>query len=255
LKRSGEGLVSGRSPSIRSVTDWLKLLAGFAAGFALIHYVGGLLGSDRGQAGVLIALLVIAALAAAECLLFRRRVFPSLGALGLGTPNARGMAAAVVVGLLLLAVLPVLAQANGVALVLRPEWPWLLVGLLAQAGIAEEALFRGYLFRHLHEGRPFWRAASLSMVPFVAVHLPFFAWFAWPVALASILLAAAISFPLAHLFVLGGSTIWPPALVHFIVQGAIKMIVIPEDVPFLPIAWIVTSALVPYLAFAFRRAG
>jgi membrane protease YdiL (CAAX protease family) len=255
LKGSGEGPVNGCSPATWSFVDWLKLLAGFAVVFALIQYVGGVLGSDRGQAGILIGLLVIAALAAAECLLFRKRVPSSLRALGLGPPDRRGMAAAAVVGLLLLALLPVITRASGAPLALRPEWPWLLVGLFAQAGIAEEALFRGYLFRHLHEGRPFWRAASLSMLPFVAVHLPFFLWFSWPVALASILLSAAISFPLAHLFVLAGSTIWPPALVHFIVQGAIKLIVIPDDMLLLPVAWIVASALVPYSAFAFRRTG
>ena len=49
-----------------------------------------------------------------------------------------------------------------------------LPGLFAQAGIAEELLFRGYLFGHLREGRSFWRAALLSMPPFLAVHLLLF---------------------------------------------------------------------------------
>jgi membrane protease YdiL (CAAX protease family) len=40
--------------------------------------------------------------------------------------------------------------------------------------VAEEVLFRGYLFGHLRRGRSFWRAAVLSMLPFVCVHLLLF---------------------------------------------------------------------------------
>jgi len=79
-------------------------------------------------------------------------------------------------------------------------------------------LFRGYLFGHVREGRPFWRAATVSCAPFVAVHLFMFLTLPWPIALASVLLAAILSFPLAYLFELGGRTIWAPAFLHFIVQ-------------------------------------
>jgi membrane protease YdiL (CAAX protease family) len=40
-----------------------------------------------------------------------------------------------------------------------PGWTLLVGGLFAQAGIAEEVLFRVYLFRHIREGRAFWPAA------------------------------------------------------------------------------------------------
>jgi hypothetical protein len=49
------------------------------------------------------------------------------------------------------------------------------------------------------------------MLPVVGVHLLLFLWMEWPVALASLLLSAVLSFPLARLFELGGNTIWGPA--------------------------------------------
>ena len=47
----------------------------------------------------------------------------------------------------------------------------------------------------------------------------------WPIAVASVLLAIIISFPLAYLFELGGDTIWAPAILHFVIQATVKVIV------------------------------
>jgi hypothetical protein len=44
---------------------------------------------------------------------------------------------------------------------------------------------------------------------------------------------------------------WPPALVHFVVQGAIKVIVDPGDL--LPVAWMAASAALPLLVFLAPR--
>jgi membrane protease YdiL (CAAX protease family) len=66
---------------------------------------------------------------------------------------------------------PLFARATATPLAARDGWPLLLPGLFAQGGIAEECLFRGYLFGHLRRERSFWRAAWLSVPPFVAVHL------------------------------------------------------------------------------------
>jgi len=82
-------------------------------------------------------------------------------------------------------------------------------------------------------------------MPFVAVHL---ATLEWPVALAAVLLSTILSFPLARLFELGGNTIWAPALLHFVVQGAIKVVELRGDTG-LPIVWMAASALVPWLVF------
>ncbi len=74
-------------------------------------------------------------------------------------------------------------------------WLRLVPGLFAQAGLAEEMLFRGYLFRHLRAGRSFARAAWAAAGPFAAVHLVLFLTMPWPVALAAVGLAVVLSFP------------------------------------------------------------
>jgi membrane protease YdiL (CAAX protease family) len=111
-------------------------------------------------------------------------------------------------------------------------------------------LFRGYLFGRVRRERSFWPAAGLAALPFVVVHFHLFAIFPWPVALASVLLALILSFPLAYLFELGGSTIWPPALLHFTVQGALKVLDLGGDA-LLPLIWIGASVAIPYLVFLF----
>jgi membrane protease YdiL (CAAX protease family) len=154
--------------------------------------------------------------------------------------------------LLLLVVIPIYAAAlRGGLLAAHPGWLWLLPGLFAQSGIAEEALFRGYLFGRLRCGRSFWRAALLATVPFALVHLILFATMAWPVALAAVLLSIVLSFPLARLYELGGNTIWAPALLHFTVQGAIKVLEVPGDTT-LPLVWMAAAAVIPFLVFLVR---
>ena len=227
---------------------WLKLLAGTAVVFALFHGLAHALGSDRGQAGIIVAAAVVAALVAIECTAFRQTPAGALRSLGFGRPTTAGILTALGLCLLLLAVLPVHAVVGGAPLASYPGWLWLLPGLFAQAGIAEEALFRGFLFGRLRHGRTFWRAATLAAVPFVLVHLVLFATMPWPVALASVLLSTIISFPLARLFELGGHTIWAPALLHFTVQGAIKVVEIPSGSA-LPLVWMAASAIIPFAVF------
>jgi membrane protease YdiL (CAAX protease family) len=127
-----------------------------------------------------------------------------------------------------------------------------LPGLFAQAGIAEEVLFRSYLFGQVRVGRTFWRAAALSMLPFVSVHLILFFSMAWPIALASVLLAVAISFPLAYLFELGGKTIWAPALLHFVIQATVKLLLFSHGAESFALAWMAASAIVPLLVFTVK---
>ena len=90
---------------------------------------------------------------------------------------------------------PAYAAWHGASVVAFPGWVWLLPGLFAQAGIAVEALFRGYLFGRLRRSRSFWRAAALATAPFVVVHLILFATMPWPIALAAVLLSVILSFP------------------------------------------------------------
>ncbi len=239
-------------PSAFGEDAWVPLLVGLAVVFALFHGLAHAAGSDRGQAGLLVAAAVILALLAVERTLFRVPPAAALKSLGLGRPAIMGLAVAAGLSILLLAVIPGYAALRGTSRAIYPGWMWLLPGLFAQAGIAEEALFRGYLFRRLRGGRTFWNAAGLAAVPFILVHLSMFATLPWPVALAAVLLSTIIAFPLAHLFELGGNTIWAPAVLHFTVQGAIKIMEVPGDQA-LPLVWMIAAAVVPFGAFLVRR--
>ena len=194
---------------------------------------------------------MVSAILSCECILFGNKLRDAARRIGLASPLPAGVVAAGVCSFILLLLFPVYALQTGASLTLLPNWYLLLPGLFAQAGIAEETLFRGYLFGHLRAGRPFWRAAFLSMLPFVAVHLFMFQTMPFPIALAAVGLAVVTSFPFAHLYELGGNTIWAPALLHFVVQGAIKVVVVgdAQDTMF-PLVWMAGSAVVPWLVFA-----
>jgi membrane protease YdiL (CAAX protease family) len=197
---------------------------------------------------------VVAATLAVERLLFGPRVFDAARTLGLGAPRAKALLAVAIIGALLLLVVCLFAKVSGASLSFFPGWISLVPGLFAQAGVAEEILFRGYLFGHLRRGRTFWRAAAISMLPFVGVHLLMFLTMPWPIALAAVLLAVVLSFPLAHLFELGGATIWAPALLHFIIQGTVKVVVVSGAADFsFPLVWMLASALLPWLSLLLAR--
>jgi membrane protease YdiL (CAAX protease family) len=230
----------------------VKLAAGVIAIFVLLHGSALALGSLRGESGVAVGALVVLASLLAQQALAHQPVRAAVGAIGLSRPTRRSLWAAAGVGVILLAVIPAYALATGAQPTMYRGWMWLLPGLFAQGGIAEEVLFRGYLFGNLRRRHAFWRAAMLSAGPFVAAHLLLFATMSWPLALASTLLALVASFPLAHLFEVGGFTIWAPALVHFIMQGAVKVVDMSGAPPSYPLAWVLACALVPWLAFAVR---
>ena len=240
--------------SIRHPSDWLRLLLGLILVFALFHWSADALGSDRGQSGVIVGALVVAATIAVERAVFGQPVRSSIRRLGLGRPRATGLAAAGAVVLLIWCVALVFVLVRGASATLVPGWAWLVPGLFAQGGIAEEILFRGYLFGHLRRGRPFWRAAGLSMPPFVAVHLLLFLTMPWPIALAALTLSVVLSFPLAHLFELGGHTIWAPALLHFVIQATVKVVVVSGDsASVFPLVWMAASAVLPMFVLLISR--
>ena len=227
----------------------LPFLGALFAIYLLFDRLATALGSNRGQAGLVVCGVVVAATLAAQAWIFRQRPVEAARWLGLGRPVARGVLVAVGISALLLLVIPLFARVRGVPVV--PLWDGFrhVPGLFAQAGIAEETLFRGYLFHNLRATHSFWRATGLALVPFAAVHLVLFATMSWPVALAALLLALAVTPPMAKLFELGGNTIWAPAILHFVIQGAIKLVELPGAAPLFPIVWMAAAATIPWLAF------
>jgi len=228
-------------------------LAGFVALWLLLDRSAAALGSGRGEWGGAIALAVVAVAVTIEMIGRPGGARDALRRLGFVAPNARAMLAALVLSVAMLAALALFARAAHIDVTLLPAWPVLALGMLLQGGVAEEAVFRGFLFRRFREARPFWRAALISAGPFIAVHLLLFATMDFAVALAAVLLAVAISFPLAWLFERAGNSVWPPALVHGVVQVGIKVIDAGEGFAVLALVWMGVCALAPWALFLVLR--
>ncbi len=173
--------------------------------------------------------------------------------LGLGIPRLRGLTAACASCASLAIAQTAFVTASGAVVTYDAVSLLLLAGLFAQGGVAEETLFRGYLFGDLRRRFPFWRAWFASMIPFVAVHLFLFLTMPWPVAMASVLLAATTSIPLSHLYELGGRTIWPPAMLHFTIQSVPKIFIPADSARWtFPLTWMAVCGTLPLLVLLIR---
>jgi membrane protease YdiL (CAAX protease family) len=238
----------------RASPGLLAILAGFALLYTIHVTTTNLTNSLYGEYGLLACALALATALVVERLAFGRGPLAALRALGLGRPGRRALAAAALIALLMVATWPLYAVATGKALALRSDWLWLAIGIVAQYGIAEEVIFRGYLFGHLRAGRTFRRALLISTLVFAAAHLPLLATNGLPVAVGAIALAVISSLPFVWLFELGGATIWAPVIVHaaahtpkLLAPGTLDMTA--------ELAWIGVVMVVPYLAFALLRRG
>lgn len=234
-----------------------RVYAGTLLVYVLFHATALGLNSNFGEWGVLVALVVGAATVGAVIMLPVETASAPLDrvrGLGLGYPPWSSVAVAVGIGALMLAYYPIAAAATGTTISLREEWYVFVPGLFAQAGIAEELLFRGYLFGQLRQKRTFWRAALVAMPPFAIAHLALFATMEPMVAGMALLLSVVVAIPLARLYDLGHSTIWAPAVVHFVVQAAPKLVIVPEEAMMpMSVGWMGVALLAPWLVFAIER--
>lgn len=236
------------------VREFVKLTAGFVAIYLILERTAAETNSLFGEYGALICALVVVTTLLVERLLFGRSPRQALGALGLGRPSRRGLLVALLVSLALLAYVPIFVFVTGQPVTLREGWLWIALGVFFQGGIAEELLWRGYLFRHLRATRSFWRAAAIAMIFMVAQHALLLWTLPLPIAIAALAVALATSFSFAHLFEVGGNTVWGVALLHCMIQGTLKVVVIPETY-LMPaqMGWMAVSVIVPYLVFVVRR--
>ncbi len=232
--------------------QWLKLLMSLLSIFALFHWTADVLGSDRGQFGIYVGSLVVIVLIFAEKALFGKSFKDAVKSIGLAIPNMTGLLIAAAISVIMLLTIFIFASVMNTTPEFYPNWYWLVPGLFFQAGIAEEGLFRGYVFGRFAEKFPFWEAAALALVPFFIVHL--FLLFTLPLAIAtaSILLSLVIAFPLARAYNLCGNTIWGAALIHFTVQAGVKLTVFDSDFSILfSFVWMAVCAFVPYVVFLY----
>jgi membrane protease YdiL (CAAX protease family) len=226
------------------------VFAGVVVLYLILDRSAWALQSFRGEWGLVVGALTVAAALVVEWAVSRRKPPASAIALGLGISRAESLWFAIVCSVLMIALIPVYCVAMGLPLSLRDGWWWLALGIFAQAGIAEETVFRGFLFRHVREGRSFWRAAMIAAVPFVIVHLMLF-WTMEPIlAAVSLAVALSLTFPFAAIYERAGNSIWPSAILHAVIQGAIKLVVVPDE-SFIQLAviWMVVTSIVPWSVF------
>lgn len=232
----------------------MRVAIAFVLLYLALDRLAAWLGSTRGEWGLVVCAVVLALAVLAEIWLTRARVGESLRALGLGAPNSGALLAGAGLSALLLACLPLFATLAGVPLELRDHAAWLALGMFAQGGVAEETLFRGFMYRHLRSSHTFWRAAGLSALPFAAAHVPLFWSLDVGVALLALGMAIAWSFPLAWLFDRAGRSIWPGAILHGAMQGGIKLVADGDaGFPSLALAWLTLGLAAPWALFVLRE--
>lgn len=236
-------------------SDLTRTTLCFVLIWLLFDRLASALGSLKGEAGLLVCAIVLSATVACEWVLGRRPLREIAFGLGLRRPHAPALMWTAVLVLAMAAAILVSAGVRGFSLALVPSAAWFALGIFAQGGVAEEVLFRGFLFRRLRATRPFWRAAWVAAIPFVGVHMLLFLTMDFATALAAVLLAVSLSFPLAWLFEASGNSIWPPAIVHAVIQGVPKVVASADAGAGLIITWIAISGTTSWLLLLLPRRG
>jgi membrane protease YdiL (CAAX protease family) len=188
-----------------------------------------------------------------ERLFFKRAPLDALYVLGYKRLNLPSFVVAGCITLVALGFFPIFTLVTGAAVTLKSNWWWILIGAIALNGIAEETLFRGYVFGGLRRaGLSFARAGFISLLVFAAVHLLLFIQNPFIIALLGTLVAITSAYPMAYLFEKGNNTLWGPVLLH-VSTHAIRLVDIAEPYYMTAlVAWMALQIGAPFLVFAFR---
>jgi membrane protease YdiL (CAAX protease family) len=181
----------------------------------------------------------VGATLAAERLLFSRTWRQAWQAVGFVQARLTALIIALLVSLPMWLFLPLLAWLQNTPIQLQPDWPALLVGVILVNGITEEVLHRGFVFGHLQQEYSFVRAAMLSALLFAAQHLYLVFSIGWTSGLASVVLAALLTFPLVYIYARGGNSLGGPAILHTSSNAPMIILALPQS--------FVASVLVPYM--------
>lgn len=229
---------------MKSHVQTIPFLLAFILLFTLFYGMSMLISSlDWTWARILICLVTVSGVTIAWGLLRKSSFTASFREVGFGVPDRRVTGMAIVISVIMLAFFPIYSALSNVNLPLQSNWFWILIGIIAGVGIAEETLFRGFVFNFLRRGRTFWKAATLSMFLFGAMHLFLLLWLPAPIAIAAILLAILAAYPTAYLFEVSKQTIWPSAILHTTAL-ATNLFEIPADrIISLSLMWVGVVAL------------
>ncbi len=236
----------------RDTVNWVRLLGGFVLLYAVLKGAATALHSTLGEAGVIVGALVLLIALAVRSVLFSQSPRASWHKLGMDKPALPGLLVAIAISAVMLGAAAAYLQTVGYDSI-RPHAAWLALGIFAQAGIAEEVVFRGFLYGHIRRRHRFWRSAALSAAPFALVHLTLFATMDWKIAFASTVLSVWLSFPLARLYDLGGGTIWAPAIAHAVIQAVPKLVVGADR--YFPFVWMAAVMAIMSLVLFVRPSG
>ena len=233
----------------------LKLYTVFTAAFLVLHFAGL---QVMHLPYILNALIVCSAMLLV-LLIAGRWVYgysaaATMHTVGLRKTGFQNMVPGLIITAVLIGMYPLLGYVLHARISLAANWQWNMIGLFLTGGIAEEILFRGFLFGGLRRTMRFKKAVLVSALLFTLVHLLLFLYFSWPVALLSTLLAAGLSLPFAYLYEKAEHTIWSAALVHAAIRTVGLVITTTGDeFPKLSAAWILVSLIIPYLVLLFYR--
>ncbi len=150
--------------------------------------------------------------------------------------------------------LPAYALVTGLPLTVTPEWLAVLIGVVLVNGLAEEVIHRGFIFGHLRREMGFLAAATISAAIFAAQHLYLMATIGVVPGFASVVLAAALGYPLAFMFEAGGRSLGAPAILHTGSNAPIVLFVLPAEATasiLMPHMAVVLVSI--YLCMLFRR--
>jgi membrane protease YdiL (CAAX protease family) len=211
---------------------------------------------DQTWSQLLVGAIMLMVALLLERLFWGRRPLAALGALGFVRTHWRAVLVALLISTIMLLFFPSFAWLTGARIHLKPDWWWVLIGAIALNGIAEETLFRAFVFGHLRregQGMPFPQAALIALLIFAAVHLVLFVQNPFIIGFLGTLIAVTAAFPLAYLFEQSGFSIWPTVILH-VAAHLIRFVKIDEPF-YMPalLVWLLLQIGVPFLIFAFRR--
>jgi len=237
----------------RSAATWARFLLGFLVLWAVL--AGTSAGDPTARRGPVVLAVVVAASLGVSRGLYRLPLREAVRTLGLGRPDRRSLAVSAVLSALVLLWWPATALLNGAPIPLRPDWPVVLIGILTLHGLAEELIWRGYVFRRLAQGRSFWPAVLWTMPLIAVTHVPIVVTAGPAIGISAMLIAAVTSISLGRLYALGGGTLWAPGLLHSAIDS-FKLVVVPAAaMPVSSILIIGFSLVVPLLVLAVPAGG
>ncbi|MBX7227920.1 MAG: CPBP family intramembrane metalloprotease [Chitinophagales bacterium] len=226
----------------------LKLYLIFAAIFLIMHFTGMavmrqpyLINAITVFAVVSISLICICNQA------FQKPIKVVIREIGFGEIKLKALLPGLITSLLLVCTYPIIGSILNTKIVLVDQWLFNWIGLFLTAGLAEEMLFRGFLYGGLRKQHSVSKSMIIAAFIFSIAHLLLFIYLSWPVALLSTLLAIGISFPMAYLFEAADCTIWGAALVHTTIRTIGTVFTTSEQHYMQLVAfWMLACLILPY---------